>query len=116
MSPDEDTGAEETVWWLQIRTISRPPTTYSLEGSPTTQVYPDNTRILSAPVTGETPLWRVGGGEDELLLVDLLDFMASRQKGGIISFVFELNFGLLTNLLSGLAPLTQFFRLWRWMS
>ena len=31
-----------------------------------------------------------------ILLADLLDFMASRQKGGIISFVFELNFGLLT--------------------
>ena len=67
LSPDEDTGAEETVWWQQIRTISRPPTN-SLEGSPTTQVYPDNTRILSAPVTGETPLRRVDGGEDELYI------------------------------------------------
>ena len=53
---------------------------------------------------------------NSILLFDLLGFMASRQKGGIISFVFELNFGLLTNLLSGLAPLTQFFRLQRWMS
>ena len=115
LSPNEDTGAErDGLDQGHLATSGRPPTT-SLK-LPTTQLYPDNTRILSAPVTGETPLRRVDGGEDELLLVDLLDFMASRQKGGIISFVFELNFGLLTNLLSGLAPLTQFFRLQRWMS
>ena len=80
-----------------------------------TQVYPDNTRILSAPVTeGNAP--SEGGWGEIILLVDLLDFMASRPKGGIISFVFELNFGLLTNLLSGLAPLTQFLGLRPWMS
>ena len=76
MSPNEDTGAEETVWWaddlatthLQLRRVP-------------TQVYPDNTRILSAPVTeGNAP--SEGGWGEIILLVDLLDFMASRPKGG----------------------------------
>ena len=37
--------------------------THHQPGRVPTQVYPDNTRILSAPVTGETPLQRVDGGE-----------------------------------------------------